>query len=530
MKKRTWVGVNAFFLLVLAAIMLYTAAQKKIETNEAACISFETVVESVQQQPEQYLKNVWELCVSWAQTIGRQGWTRKQAEDFLVDVGSPEVTAQLFCAEELKAYEVSENTPWQVTETYYDAKKNTDVITFFHEVSLADEAKDRFLFVSVPLKQIFEKCVLPESYEEAEFSFIRTDGSFLLSSKEIPENFWERREGLTEEKKEKLREDMQQGQGGSFVLEEKGATYCYAYRKLQGNPEWLLIGRTRMDTIRTAKSRRLELLGAAACIGVLFWANNRYVCGMQRQLEQEQRKGRVRDNGMRLWLVCVLKELRGTADVMAAISGSAVKRLEDTAFVKECLQKLVTAGSRMQLFLSDMQRMSEANEEDAALCPTTFSLSEMVERMLQMLDSQIKAKELQIDVRTHMESDDICTDELRLEQLLYWNIQMAIQDAPIGGEILLEAAQEAIEAAPRAMRLSLALSAKGRKFSEEVIKQLCLPEEQRDKTLLFSSEEGCRLYRMERAAENLGARMELKNEPSGRNITLLLDVTITAKQ
>lgn len=521
MKKWLWIGADSLLLMVLTVVTLcYISGQKQtaIETGRGV---FEEALHSMEQVSHGYMENTQRNCCQWANYINGQEYTAEQANAFLRDVAAYSgASVRIVLRENLDGLGIAANASWQMTEVYSDPVSGEATFSFFQDIDLLDAEGNRFsalLLLSVPVETLLEQCEFSEAYDSAELSLIRADGSYLASAFS-GQNFWEEiGAGLSGSREAELREEMRSSSGGSFLLtDKKGEDSCYAYRHMEENPDWLLVGRIPLTALEKTTLNWALFGTMLACFCLLLVVNGTFFRWMHRKIKVGRQEFDGAAETQRGWLAMVSRELRSSAGVIVSVSGDAAKRLDDPPYVKECLKKLMAAGNRL-LFLNDAQNLADGGTESIRLNPAMFSLADAVVKTVGLILPQIREKDLRFEVHIYgVEYEYLYADELRFSQVLFQLLNSSVKHCPVGGTVFVDISEEVCENDPERLRLSCAVNGSCGEMPEELVNILNEPFSAAagNWSRLFSTE-GMELSLSRQIVGLMDGSLEAKRGPEG---------------
>ena len=120
---------------------------------------------------------------------------------------------------------------------------------------------------------------------------------------------------------------------------------------------------------------------------------------------------------------------------MTAIAGA---HIDEPERVKECLQKITHASKHLLSLINEVLDMSKIESGKIDLMEEEFNLSDFIDNLLDMMNSQIQEHnhKLTVDI-SHVNHEDVIGDSLRIQKVFTNFMGNAIKYTPDGGDIRL---------------------------------------------------------------------------------------------
>ncbi|WP_293726436.1 response regulator [uncultured Phascolarctobacterium sp.] len=156
---------------------------------------------------------------------------------------------------------------------------------------------------------------------------------------------------------------------------------------------------------------------------------------MQQVLENAQSA----NDAKSLFLSSMSHDIRTPMNAIIGMTAIAELNLRDSAKVKDCLGKISASSKHLLDLINDILDMSKIESGKIALSSEAFSLSEQITGLINMLQPQFQAKNLNFKASVSgIEHENIIGDTLRLNQVLINIISNAIKFTPAEGCITLQ--------------------------------------------------------------------------------------------
>lgn len=92
-------------------------------------------------------------------------------------------------------------------------------------------------------------------------------------------------------------------------------------------------------------------------------------------------------------------DIRTPMNAILGMAAIAQSNLDNREKVEECLRKLLLAGKHLLTLINDVLDISKVESGKFTLSPTTFSLAEEVENLINIIYPQACRKDIRLDVR-----------------------------------------------------------------------------------------------------------------------------------
>ncbi len=175
-------------------------------------------------------------------------------------------------------------------------------------------------------------------------------------------------------------------------------------------------------------------------------------------------------------------DIRTPMNAIIGFATVALRRLDNPEQVKDSLEKVLAAGNHLLHLINDILDMSRIESGRLQLHEQECNLSEIIHNLVNMNQSQIRAKQLDFYVDTFMVKDeDIYADPLKLNQVLINLMSNAIKYTPSTGRVSLRIIQHSCDV-PDYAKYEFIVKDNGIGMSEEFLKHIFEPFEREAST------------------------------------------------
>ncbi len=120
---------------------------------------------------------------------------------------------------------------------------------------------------------------------------------------------------------------------------------------------------------------------------------------------------------------------------MTAIAGT---HIDDRERVLDCLSKITVSSSHLLSLINEVLDMSKIESGKVDLCEEEFNLSDLIDTLISMVRSDVKAKNLNFNVQINdIVHEKVIGDSLRIQQSFLNLMSNAVKYTPEGGSINL---------------------------------------------------------------------------------------------
>ncbi len=333
--------------------------------------------------------------------------------------------------------------------------------------TLPDGSDCTILIVGIPLQRLNEALDLGRNHCLIYSHIIRRDGSFVVRNADAQgRNYFEwLHEAATFEELSaeaalgSLRTAAQYGTNWSAVLSVHGEQR-HVFCSPMENTRWALVTvlpHGELDNAISELGNKRMLVSMAACAVLLVATICIFVLYMKVALRQiketELAKQRAEEARMDAEHASLAKseflsnmshDIRTPMNAIVGMTAIALKNLDNTERVRDCLQKVSRSGRHLLGLINDILDMSKIESGKLNLNMCTVNLRDIVEGLVTIMQPQVKARNqsFNISVGTVLTEQVIC-DDVRLNQILINLLSNATKFTPEGGGIRVSLLQEA---------------------------------------------------------------------------------------
>lgn len=360
------------------------------------------------------------------------------------------------------------------------------VILFALEASypMADGKTSSMMVLSLPQEELEKALVLDDEKSLAHSMIIRADGSFIVQGDVEEDNYFDRLVNRTEAAYGKTPENyMQELQAAIADNEnymerieidgENKHLYCIP---LKGT-DWYLVSIMPYSILENTindlgSARQSSLIGMIVFMllmmtGVFIM----YYQMTQRQMKElkiAKREAEDANKAKSEFLSSMSHDIRTPINGIVGMTAIALSNIHDVEKVQDCLKKITLSSRHLIGLINDVLDMSKIESGKISLNMDVFSLRETMDSIVNIVRPQVKDKGQHFDIFIrNIETEMVCCDSVRLNQVLLNLLSNAIKFTDKGGSINVYLNQEASPKGPEYVRCHFRVKDTGIGMSEE---------------------------------------------------------------
>lgn len=166
-------------------------------------------------------------------------------------------------------------------------------------------------------------------------------------------------------------------------------------------------------------------------------------------------------------------DIRTPMNAIVGMTEIALKNIDDSARLEDCLRKVKLSSKQLLGLINDILDMSKIESGKMHLNMNQISLRETMEDIVNIIQPQMKAKELQFDIFVQqIIAEEVHCDSVRLNQILLNILSNAVKFTPEGGVIDIYLNQEPSPKGEDYVRVCFRVKDTGIGMSEEFQKKI----------------------------------------------------------
>ena len=325
------------------------------------------------------------------------------------------------------------------------------------------------LVVGLPMEAITKELSLDIGVTQAYSHIIRRDGSFVLRQADATrDSYFERLltlghfdNGTPTEAVAAIQKAISSGEDYSLLVEINGErrntyftplTYSDWYLvsalpySLLYEPTYSLINQSVLSTLLGCGLVLLVLL-------TLFFFYFRFSKRQMIALAEAKAAAEHANRAKSEFLSNMSHDIRTPMNAIVGMTAIASSNINNPEQVRDCLKKITLSSKHLLGLINDVLDMSKIESGKLTLNLDQISLRETMDSIVSIIQPQLKAKQQSFDVFIQdIQSELVCCDGVRLNQILLNLLSNALKFTPSGGRITVTLMQETSPADPHLVR------------------------------------------------------------------------------
>ena len=325
-----------------------------------------------------------------------------------------------------------------------------------------------------------------------EYSIIRKDGSYVLNNHAVEENnYFERVERIYEtcngkdpaRYAEELRDALEAGRDYTSQVMISGEAWNVYCTSLQ-NSEWCLLLKISHNTLNETvnllqkKSAFVSIGGGALIICALLFVffeyyrlnkiHMRELEEARKTAEQAMLSAERSNRAKNEFLSNMSHDIRTPMNGIMGMTSVAIGSLDDPPRVRSCLKKIHISSRHLLGLINDMLDMSKIESGKLILNMEPLCIRDIMQNIETIIQPQIQEKEQHFNIYVHdIFHENVCSDRVRLSQILLNILGNAVKFTPKGGTIVADLYEEASPKGTAYIRSHLHIKDNGIGMSKE---------------------------------------------------------------
>lgn len=371
------------------------------------------------------------------------------------------------------------------------------------EYPMSDGSGSLAMIVGLSTKYMGEVLFL-DSDSSLSYSFvIREDGSYVVGEEgDVDENYFDRlrsiisgRNGEADCYIRQMTEAMNKGEDYSVIL-KIGKSRRHLYCTSLPYCDWYLVTILPFDgldhVISDMGSHWLIIVYAAsfAVIAMLLYIFFQYLGIFRKQVselesmntemdaarkiaERAQQEAEHANSAKQDFLSSMSHDIRTPMNAIIGMTSIALANTHDQEQVQECLRKIELSSNHLLGLINDVLDMSKIESGKMTLNIAPISLREVMDSIVNIVQPQVKAKNLQFDTVVHdILAENVRCDSVRLNQVLINLLGNSVKFTQDNGSVQVTLYQEALPEDTSRVRTHFLVSDTGIGMSREYQEKL----------------------------------------------------------
>lgn len=325
------------------------------------------------------------------------------------------------------------------------------------------------LVVGLPMEAITKELSLDIGVTQAYSHIIRRDGSFVLRQADATrDSYFERLltlghfdNGTPTEAVAAIQKAISSGEDYSLLVEINGERRNTHFTPLTYS-DWYLVSALPYSLLYEPtyslvnQSVLSTLLGCGLVLLVLLTLFFFYFRFSKRQmiaLAEARAAAEHANRAKSEFLSNMSHDIRTPMNAIVGMTAIASSNINNPEQVRDCLKKITLSSKHLLGLINDVLDMSKIESGKLTLNLDHISLRETMDSIVSIIQPQLRAKQQSFDVFIqNIQSELVCCDGVRLNQILLNLLSNALKFTPSGGRITVTLMQETSPADPHLVR------------------------------------------------------------------------------
>ena len=475
-------------VLIFTAVIfswLYSASTQR-EQTENELDTFCATIESMKQVSDNYLQMELGYVKDWAKYISYSNMTVDEALEYINHANNQKDRyAHIVDMDTFEAYSsYTENDSNQVDcyKKFYEQETETDEIfienmrrmfTEEDEYSIlgkyrADDTQSNVISVGtgvtlrtgegvlkeylllriIPVESIRRIWVFPVQYESAEVGIITKSGSYVIPSKSMKsQSFSEFIRGYNyEEEYQKVDELIRQlstTERGILQYKDSKGEECYWYYSDFGERAGIdILGYIPMKDLDFHRTNWTIVIVTCGVLFILTFLDGMYILHINARLRATAEMAREASQAKTRFLSTMSHDIRTPMNGIIGMTNLARNHIGDDDYIRNCLDKISLASDHLLTLINDILDISKVESGNMVLNPAPFSIEQSIEKLIDIVQTQVADKKINLTVDKNLPQKYLIADELRMNQIYINILNNAIKYTPQGGGIHVSIQEE----------------------------------------------------------------------------------------
>lgn len=413
---------------------------------------------------------------------------------------------------------------------------------------MGDGRKSMALVAGIPAGYLSDTLSVNIDSNIVEYAIIRKDGTFIMRNEDVESGNYFDQTGWEEQHAERLRDSMEKGEDYSGELEADGTRwnlYCTALPASEWNL-LLFMPYSTLDQTVEQLADRLSFCAVAGCAFILcallivFAVYYRLTRRQMRELnrayrfaEEERHTAELANKAKSEFLSNMSHDIRTPMNGIMGMASVAMSSLDDAVRVRMCLKRISVSSRHLLGLINDMLDMAKMENGGIVLNMEPLSLREMMQNIMTVIQPQVQEKHQHFDIYVQdIQHENICTDRVRLSQILLNIIGNCVKFTPDNGSIQAFLSEEPSPKGDAYIRSCLHIKDNGIGMAKEFQKKIFDA---------FAREDHARVEKIEGAGmgmaitkyivDAMGGSIRVESEPEvGSDFYISIDMEIVGQE
>lgn len=569
MKRVGIIIINIAIMVIILAFVAFHTVFTYRNTLKRQTEHFENTTIGMEHVTENYLEGEQRICDVWSRYINSESMSMEEAVDFIrISHVLKNASAHVVYLDTKRGmstrphlgttdnYDVSyanmdflDDTSWiseigksiNISRAYTNPMNGEQSIAFCNKITLYDymdnTTKEAILLRVLPIAELEQKWTYPqEEFENAEITLIDYDGDYIIKSKSFKNSnffeFYKSYNSYNTQSLENLKSQVVSSIGSTQIYNSKGVLMLLTYTPIEETQGWVLLSIIPASDLISTSENWLLIGVISAGLLLLFVLDFMFFQGLNKKLRIAAEEADTANKAKTVFLSTMSHDIRTPMNAIIGLTAISQKKIDDKDVVKDNLRKIGIAGNHLLTLINDILDISKVESGKFVLAPTTFSLVETAENLVNLSQPMVKEKNLNFNFRINkIEKEFLYADQLRLNQIYINILSNAIKYTEPGGSVNVDMKEED-SPTPGYVRLTYKVSDTGIGMPKEYMERMFQPfSRQTDSRVNKIQGTGLGLAITKQMVDLMGGTIECNSEEGkGTTFIITLDIKIADRQ
>jgi len=480
--KKTLIGVNIFLVIALISLCLFRVQTNMAKERQSAENSYIANVSSMRTIATSLLTDSQKACADHAAYITANNMSMDDILEYLSesvsgsdtmyhvidydtfdgyssvakDDGSYAISYASF--KDIFSSYTSDNLNGgnlHITSTYTNPITAYQSIGFVEDISVLEKnTLKHYMLINVAKASDFtSRWQFPQKYSAAQIALMQENGDYIIRPSYFKnENFWEFiriNNNLGYDETSEIKKFFYNSDIEIQILKDASGipsyVVCLPFNETTSSAQNPMYYVAMIPVSDLAYNRTDYLLVFIVAFFMLLFLlfNGYYILDINKMLRQSNKEALLASKAKTAFLSSMSHDIRTPMNAIIGLTTIASHNVNDPSRVQDCLSKINMASNHLLTLINDILDISKIESGKITLNPAIFSLSKLISDEINIIQSQIKAKNMNVDIHVeNVEHEMLFGDELRLNQIFINLMSNAVKYTDEGGKIIIDISEK----------------------------------------------------------------------------------------
>ncbi len=323
---------------------------------------------------------------------------------------------------------------------------------------IGEGRKSAALVAGLPADYLGDALAVNVDSSMVDYSIIRTDGTVIMQNADVAKSNYFDKADWEDEYVSRLRESMENGEDYSGEIKADGKRWNLYCTALPAS-EWHLLLHMPYSTLDRTVERladRWSFCSVSGCmlvLGALLLVFAGYYRLTRKQMhelnkayqsaEKERHTAERASRAKSEFLSNMSHDIRTPMNGIMGMTMVAMNSLDDAVRIRLCLKRISVSSRHLLGLINDMLDMAKIENGGFSLNMEPLSLREVMHNIMTVIQPQVQEKNQKFNIYVqNIQYENVCTDRVRLSQILLNIIGNCVKFTPKDGMIQVFLSEE----------------------------------------------------------------------------------------